>query len=64
MAAASDSRQAFIQEWLGTTTEELVTTRNTLDTAETELNKARRHRDLVCIVAPEDAVVLNIAQLR
>jgi HlyD family secretion protein len=63
MAAASDSRQAFIQEWLGTTTEELVTTRDTLDTAETELNKARRHRDLVRIVAPEDAVVLSIAPL-
>jgi HlyD family secretion protein len=63
LAAAYDNRDAFVQGWLDTTTEELVTARNTRDTAQTALDKALRHRDLVRVVAPEDAVVLNLAQL-
>jgi HlyD family secretion protein len=57
------TRDAFIQQWMSTTSQELVTASNARDTARTSLDKANRHHDLVRVTAPEDAVVLSLAKL-
>jgi membrane fusion protein, hemolysin D len=57
-----DTRNAFIQQWLGQASQELVTARNQRDTAQQQLDKAAKHKDLVRLTAPEDAVVLRIAK--
>jgi HlyD family secretion protein len=63
LAAAVDNRDAFIQQWLGQASQELLTARNARDNALAQLAKADRHNDLVRLEAPEDAVVLNLAKL-
>lgn len=57
------NRAAFIQQWLGQTSQELVTAQNQRDTAVEQLSKATRHQDQVRLVAPEDAMVLKLAKL-
>jgi membrane fusion protein, hemolysin D len=57
------TRDAFVQQWLGAVSQELVTARNSRDAAREQLAKAARRRDLVRLVAPEDAVVLRLAKL-
>ena len=56
-------REAFIQNWQTTISQEIVTAQNSLDTAIAQIEKARKHSDLVQIVAPEDAVVLTVTKL-
>ena len=63
LQATTATRNAFIQQWLAQTSQELVTARNQRDTAVQQLEKATRHRDLVRLTAPEDAVVLSLAKL-
>ena len=53
-------REAFIQQWAATASQELVTARNSRDTAIAQLSKATKHRDLVRLVANEDAIVLTV----
>jgi HlyD family secretion protein len=56
-------REAFVQSWSAQISQEIVTARNTRDTAAAQLDKARKHRELVQIVAPDDAVVLTVTKL-
>ena len=56
------TRDAFAQQWYAQTSQELVTARNQRDAAEQQLEKAAKHKDLVRMVATEDAVVLNMAK--
>jgi HlyD family secretion protein len=63
LQATSATRNAFIQQWLGDASKELVTARNQLDAAEQQLEKANKHQSLVRLTAPEDSVVLTMAKL-
>jgi HlyD family secretion protein len=63
LASVGATKQAFMAQWLGQTSQELVTARNQRDTAQQQLEKAIRHQDLVKIYAQEDAVVLKMAKL-
>jgi HlyD family secretion protein len=56
-------REAFVQSWSTQISQEILTARNSRDTAASQLNKALKHRELVQIVAPEDAVVLTVTKL-
>ena len=56
------TRDAFAQQWYAQTSQELVTARNQRDAAAQQLEKATKHKDLVRMVATEDAVVLNMAK--
>jgi hemolysin D len=56
-------REAFVQSWSTQISQEIVTARNSRDTAAAQLEKARKHRELVQIVAPDDAVVLTVTKL-
>jgi HlyD family secretion protein len=57
------NRDAFVQQWLAQTSQELVTARNQRDTALQQLEKATKHNDLVRLEALEDSVVLKLSKL-
>lgn len=61
--AAVATRAAYIQQWFGETSKELVTAQGQYDTAVEQLNKATKHQDQVRLVAPSDAVVLKLAKV-
>jgi hemolysin D len=63
LASTVANRDAFVQQWTGQISQELVTARNALDTARQQFAKAAKHKDLVRLEAPEDAVVLKLAKL-
>jgi hemolysin D len=63
LQATTATRSAFIQQWLGEASKELVTARNQRDDALQKLEKAVKHKDLVRLTASEDAVVLRMAKL-
>jgi hemolysin D len=63
LAAAMSNKDAFIQQWFGQVSQELLTARNSLDNAREQLAKALKHQDLVRLEAPEDAVILKLAKL-
>ena len=63
LASATADRDAFIQQWSAQLSQDLVTSRNSLDTARAQLEKALKHKDLVRLTAAEPSVVLTIAQL-
>ena len=56
-------REAFMQTWATNLSQEIVTARNSRDTAVAQLEKAKKHQDLVHITAPEDAAVLTVTKL-
>lgn len=61
--AAVATRAAYIQQWFGDTSKELVTAQGQYDSAVEQLNKATKHQDQVRLTAPVDGVVLNIAKV-
>jgi HlyD family secretion protein len=63
LASTTANRDAFVEQWSGQVSQELVTARNALDTARQQLTKASRHQDLVRLEAPDEAVVLKLAKL-
>ncbi|MBV9826019.1 MAG: HlyD family type I secretion periplasmic adaptor subunit [Alphaproteobacteria bacterium] len=63
LEAAVATRDAFTQQWLAQTSQELVTARNQRDAALQQLEKATKHKDLVRLTANEDSVVLRMAKL-
>ncbi|HMD66127.1 MAG TPA: HlyD family type I secretion periplasmic adaptor subunit [Stellaceae bacterium] len=63
LASTIANRDAFVEQWNGQVSQELVTARNTLDATRQQLTKAAKHKDLVRLEAPEDAVVLKLAKL-
>jgi HlyD family secretion protein len=54
-------RQAFMDKWRSDHNQQLVETRQQLSEATETLNKARRMHELTEIIAPVDAVVLQVA---
>jgi len=56
-------RNAFIQQWRAQLSQDLVQTRNNLDTARASYEKANKHQDLVRLTATEPSVVLTMAKL-
>jgi HlyD family type I secretion membrane fusion protein len=63
LASLKAQREAFIQKWHSDTGTELVTDRNDLDATRQNLLKAEKLNDLVSLVAPADAVVLNVGRV-
>lgn len=63
LQGATNTRNAFIEQWLGEASKELVNARNQRDDAQQKLEKAAKHKDLVRLVASEDGVVLKMAKL-
>ena len=63
LASLTADRNAFIQQWSAQLSQDLVTARNNLDTAQAALEKATRHQDLVRLTATEPSVVLTVAKL-
>jgi len=63
LAAAVSNREAFVQQWFGQVSQELLTAQNQRDAAREQLAKAVKHQDLVRLEAPEEAVVLKLAKL-
>ena len=61
-ASAAAQRDAYAQEWREKVADELVSVRHDRESAEDELSKALRRRAMVSLAAPEDAIVLKIAQ--
>lgn len=57
------TRTAFVQQWQAQTSQELINARNARDSAQEQLDKALKHKDLVTLEAPQDAVVLHLADL-
>src|SRR5262249_53927787 len=54
LQATTATRNAFIQQWLSEASKELVTARNQRDTAQQQLEKASKKKDLVRLDATED----------
>ncbi len=63
LLATISNREAFIQQWLGQASQDLIAGRNQRDSAVEQLAKAEKHQELVQLVAPDDAVVLSMAKL-
>ncbi|MCW2275734.1 HlyD family secretion protein [Rhodoblastus acidophilus] len=63
LSSVRADREAFIQQWSGQISQDLVTARNNRDSARAQLDKAQRHQDLVQIVAGEDSIILTVAKL-
>ena len=63
LAAAEADRTAFIKGWRQRTMEELLTTSRDRNALSEQLQKADKRYRLVTLVAPADAVVLEIAKL-
>jgi hemolysin D len=61
--ATTSTRDAFVQQWYGQVSQELVAAQTNRDAAAEQLTKATRHQDLVRLAAPEESVVLKIAKL-
>jgi HlyD family secretion protein len=62
VASTEAQREAFVKEWRQKAFEELVTAKRERDGIAEQLNKAERRQSLVYLVAPADAVVLEIAK--
>jgi hemolysin D len=63
LASLRSDRQAFMQQWQTSLSQDLVTARSSLDSAKALLEKAKRHRDLVHWTAEEPSIVLTVARL-
>jgi HlyD family secretion protein len=61
--AAVATRGAYIQQWFGDTSKELVTAQGQYDSAAEQLTKATKHQDQVHLTAPEDGMVLKLAKV-
>jgi len=61
--ATTSTRDAFVQQWYGQVSQELVTAQTNHDAAAEQLTKATMHQELVRLEAPEESVVLKIAKL-
>ncbi|MCF8506943.1 MAG: HlyD family type I secretion periplasmic adaptor subunit [Caulobacter sp.] len=62
LAALRAQQETFESEWRQKVTEELIEVGRRLESVVEQLQKAERRRELVNLVAPEDAVVLQVAQ--
>lgn len=62
-AASRAQRDSYVQKWKSDIGNELVTTRNDLDTTRQNLEKAQKLSDLTELVAPADAIVLKVGKV-
>ena len=62
LASLVADKDAAIEQWKATTSQDLATARASLGQALAQLGKALRHQELVQLKAPETAFVLNIAK--
>ncbi|SFU46658.1 HlyD family secretion protein [Methylobacterium sp. 174MFSha1.1] len=62
LESLQSDRNAFVQQWMSQSSQDLVTARGTRDTVVAQLAKASRHKDLVQLHAPDDAIVLTRAK--
>lgn len=63
LASLQNDRAAFAQQWLSTSSQDLVTAQGTRDSVMAQLSKASRHKDLIELRAPEDGIVLTRANV-
>lgn len=63
LASLEADRDAFTQQWMSTSNQDLIVAQGTRDTVVAQLAKAARHKDLVQWVAPEDAIVVTRAKV-
>lgn len=63
IASLQADQDAFVQQWMSTSSQDLVTAQGTRDNVMAQLAKAARHKDLVKLIAPEDAIVLSRAKV-
>jgi hemolysin D len=63
LASLNEDKQAFIQQWRTSFSQDLVSTRGALDSARSLLEKAEKHQDLVQWSAGEPSIVLTVAKL-
>jgi hemolysin D len=63
LASVVADREAFVQQWSTQLSQDLLTARNNLDTAQAQFDKAIKHKDLVRLTAPGRSVVLTVAKL-
>jgi HlyD family secretion protein len=63
LASLMADREAFIQQSAAQLSQDLVTARSNLDTAQASLEKAIRHHELVRLTASEPSVVLTVAKV-
>jgi hemolysin D len=63
LASLRSDREAFIQQWSTQLSQDLMTARNSLDTATAQFEKATKHQDLVRLTSNEPSVVLTVAKL-
>lgn len=63
IASLKADRDAFVQQWMSTSSQDLVTAQTARDTASAQLAKAARRKDLVKLTAPEDAIILTRAKV-
>lgn len=63
IASLQADRDAFVQQWMSSSSQDLVTAQGTRDTVLAQLAKASRHKDLVKLIAPEDAIILTRAKV-
>lgn len=63
IASLRADRDAFVQQWMSTSSQDLVTAKGNRDAVVSQLAKASRHKDLVQWSAPNDAIVLSRAKV-
>jgi hemolysin D len=63
LASLRADREAFVQQWYGQLSQDVVTARGNLDNARALLAKATKHQDLVRLTALEPSIVLTVAKL-
>jgi HlyD family type I secretion membrane fusion protein len=63
LASLKSQREAFIDQWHSDIGTDLVTARNDLDVTRQLLQKASMMSELMSLVAPADAVVLNVGRV-
>jgi len=57
------TRDAYVQQWFGQISQELVTAQGNRDAAAEQLTKATKHQQLVRLEAPENSMVIRLAKL-
>ncbi len=61
--AAVATKAAYVQQWFGQASQEMVTAQNGRDNAAEQLAKATKRQELVRMTASEDGIVLKLAKL-
>ncbi|HXT09601.1 MAG TPA: HlyD family type I secretion periplasmic adaptor subunit [Roseiarcus sp.] len=61
LASTQADQNAFVEQFKGTISQDLLTARNNLETTLPQLDAALKHQELVRWTAPEDSTVLSIA---